>query len=262
MSYFNKSSQEVNKVYKTNDLSVFNQIKGNRPPNPQHVRRLCASINTYGILQNPIIVNENMDVIDGQHRLLAAKEANSGVFFIIVKGYKLGEVQVLNLNQKNWTKKDFLEGYADMGIEPYVKLRNFTRRNSDFNITNCIALCQNSNNASNTSISQKYRKDGREYKQKEVFEEGTWLGKDFELAQEWANKLKMIKPYYNGYKRSTFVGAMIGLFKHSNFDFFEFLNKLKKQTQKLDDCSNVSQYRLLIEDIYNYRRRDKVNLRF
>ena len=129
MSYFNESSREVNKVYKTNDLSVFNQIKGNRPPNPQHIRRLADSIKTNGILQNPIIVNEKMDVIDGQHRLLAAKEANSSVFYIVVDGYELNEVQVLNLNQKNWTSKDFLEGYADMGIESYVKLRNFYKEN-------------------------------------------------------------------------------------------------------------------------------------
>jgi len=263
MEYFKTARfEEVNKVYKTNDLSIFKQIKGNRPPNPQHIRRLCASINSHGILQNPIIVNENMVVIDGQHRLLAAKEANSGVFYIIVKGYELNEVQILNLNQKNWTKKDFLEGYAEMGIKPYLQLRNFMRRNKDFNITDCIALCQNSNTGSSSSLSQKYRSNGKNYNIKEVFEEGTWLGKDIELAQEWADKLLMIKPYYSGYKRSTFVSAMIGLLKHENFDFFEFINKLKKQPQKLDDCSNVTQYRLLIEDIYNYRRRDKVNLRF
>ena len=57
MNYFKKSSQEVNKVYMTNDLSIFNQIKGNRPPNPQHIRRLCDSIKKHGVLQNQIIVN-------------------------------------------------------------------------------------------------------------------------------------------------------------------------------------------------------------
>lgn len=262
MSYFSKSSQEVNKVYKTNDLGMFNQIKGNRPPNPQHIRRLCDSIKTHGILQNPIIVNEKMDVIDGQHRLMAAKEANSSVYYIVVSGYKLDEVQILNLNQKNWTKKDFMEGYANMGIEPYVKLRNFTRRNKEFNITDCVAMCQNSNSASSSSITQKYRYEDKIMNQKEVFEEGTWKGKDFDLAQEFADKLKMVKPYYKGFNRSVFISAMLGMFKNENFDFLEFLNKLRLQPQKLDDCSNVTQYRLLIEDIYNYKRRDKINLRF
>lgn len=262
MSYFNKSSQEVNKVYKTNDLSVFNQIKGNRPPNPQHIRRLCDSIKTHGILQNPIIVNEKFDVIDGQHRLLAAREANSSVYYIVVKDYGLKEVHTLNLNQKNWTKKEFMEGYADMGIEPYLKLRNFVRKNKEFNISDCIAMCNNNLSSSSSMISQKYRKGEPVYNSKEIFEEGTWKGRDFDLAQENADKLKMIKPFYSGYKRSVFIAAILGLLKNDNFDFFEFLNKLKTQPNKMDDCTNVSQYRLLIEDIYNYRRRDKVNLRF
>tara|TARA_R110000772_G_scaffold264687_1_gene385436 strand:+ start:548 stop:1336 length:789 start_codon:yes stop_codon:yes gene_type:complete len=262
MSYFKKSSQEVNVVYKTNDLSVFQEIKGNRPPNPQHIRRLVASIKENGLLCNPILVNERLEVIDGQHRLLAAKESKSEIYYIVLNGYDLKEVHALNLNQKNWTKKDFMDGYAEMGVEPYIKLRNFMRKNKVFNITDCIALCSNTVSGSTADISQKYRKGLNNINIKEVFEEGTWQGKDFEIAQQNADKLRMIKPYYDGYRRSTFIGTMLGLFKNKNFDFFDFLNKLKMQTQKMEDCTSVSQYKLLIEDIYNYRRREKVSLRY
>ena len=262
MNYFNEQNEEVNKVLKTKDLGIFMVTIGNRPANPQHVRRLADSIRKHGILQNPIIVNEKMQVIDGQHRLLAAKDAGSEVYYIIVPGYKLEEVQVLNLNQKNWTKKDFMDGYADMGIVPYVKLRDFTSKNKDFNITDCIAMCQNSTSTAATSLSQKYRYKSKVMNQKEVFEEGTWIGKDFDLAQAWIDNLRMIKPLYAGYNRTVFIAAMIGMFKNDNFDFMEFLSKLKLQPQKLYDCSNVSQFKSLIEEIYNYRRREKVNLRF
>jgi len=262
MSYFKQSSQEVNKVYKTNDLSIFNQIKGNRPPNIQHIRRLSDSIKTNGTLQNPIIVNEKMYVIDGQHRLLAAKEVGACVYYIIVEGYELSEVQVLNLNQKNWTKKDFMMGYADMGIEPYVKLRDFYLKNKSFNLSDCIAMCHNSTTSSSVTMSQKYRHDHKIVQQKEVFEEGTWVGKNFDLAQDYADKLKMIGTLYSGYNRSVFVSVMIGMFKKEQFIFSDFLNKLKNQSVKMIDCSNTQQYKLLIEDIYNYRRRNKVNLRY
>jgi len=53
----------------------------------------------------------------------------------------------------------------------------------------------------------------------EVFESGTWKGKNFELAQDWANKIRMVRPYYKGYNRSAFVGTMIGLFTNDNFNF-------------------------------------------
>ena len=262
MSYFKKLSQEVNKVYKTNDLSMFNEIKGNRPPNPQHVKRLSDSIKVNGLLCNPILVNESHEVIDGQHRLLAAKSCNSEIYYIILNGYDLKEVHALNLNQKNWTKKDFMDGYAEMGVDAYVKLKEFTLNHKNFNLGSSIAMCSNTVSSSSADASQKYRGNGKPWNYKEVFEEGTWLGKDFKLADENVNKLKMIKIYYDGYNRTTFVNVMLGLFKNKDFNFVEFLSKLKIQPQKMQHCANTTQYRLLIEDIYNFRRRDKINLRY
>lgn len=265
MSYFKtQSSQEVNKVYKTNDLSIFNQIEGNRPPNPQHIRRLSQSIKDNGLLCNPILVNEKMEVIDGQHRLLAAKDAKSEIYYVILKGYDLKEVHALNLNQKNWASKDFMHGYAKMGIESYVKLREFYKKNSDFSLTDCIAMCSNTSNTGSASISNKYRPTYKnKTAQKEVFEEGTWKGKDFIFAQEIADKIRLTKPYYNNYRRFSFVRAILSLTLYKKeFDFNTFMHKLRLQPTALVDCTSVSQYKMLIEDIYNYRSRDKVNLRY
>ena len=152
-----------------------------------------------------------------------------------------------------------------MNIDSYVKLKNFYNRNNDFNLSDCVAMCSNTSGVSTSNLSQRYKKHKggvRVVNQKEVFEEGTWVGKDFNLAQEYANKLRMIKPYYKGYNRSSFVGTMTGLFRNKDFNFVEFLSKLKLQSQSLQDCASVAQYKLLIEDIYNYKRREKVNLRF
>lgn len=256
-----QKGQEVNKVYRTSDLTIFKQIDGNRVPNLQHVKRLADSIRVYGMKCNPILVNEQMEVIDGQHRLMAAKEAESFVYYIVVDGYSLKEVHTLNLNQKNWTKKDFMEGYANIGVESYIKLRAFMSKNEDYNFNDCVALCSNISGGGTHNLFSKYRKD-KKYNVELVFEEGTWTGKDFNLAQEWANKIRMIKPYYTGYNRSSFVGTMITLFSNNNFDFNEFMHKLRLQPTALVDCANRDQYRTLIEDIYNYRSRNKINLRY
>ena len=72
----------------------------------------------------------------------------------------------------------------------------------------------------------------------------------------------MIGKYYSGYKRRSFIYAMIGLFKNKNFDFNEFIHKLKTQPSAMVDCTDTQQYLSLIEEIYNYRRREKVNLRY
>lgn len=254
------TQKEVNKVYKTKDLEIFNPIKGNRPVNPMHIKKLAYSIKHNGLLLNPIIVNEKLDVIDGQHRLSAAKQANSSIYYIIAKGYNLKEVQTLNLNQKNWTSKDFLNGYADMGIPSYVKLKDFYLKNNDFSLTNCISLCSNKD-STNFDMSNKFRagKD-KPINLKEVFIEGTWLGSNFNYAQELADKIKKIKPYYDGYNRTNFIKALLSVLKKKDFNFDVFLKKLK--IKKLEDCLSTNDYKLMIEEIYNYKSRNKVNLRY
>lgn len=255
------SATEVNKVYKTNDLSIFKQIGGNRVPNPQHIKRLKTSIIQNGMLCNPILVNEKMEIIDGQHRLLASKDAKSFIYYIILKDYSLSEVHTLNLNQKNWTKKDFMDGYANMGIESYIKLKQFVEKNEDYNFTDCISFCSN-RSASDNSANHKNRLINPELSKQETFEEGTWKGKDFKLAEEWAEKIRLIKPYYIGYNKSTFVKTMITLFKNEKFDYSEFMHKVRLQPKALVDCANVEQQKFLIEEIYNYRSRQKINLRY
>lgn len=257
-----QQAKEVNKVYKTNNLSMFKQIDGNRIPNLQHVKRLADSIRVYGMKCNPILVNEQMEVIDGQHRLMAAKEAESFVYYIIVDGYSLNEVHTLNLNQKNWTKKDFMDGYANMGIESYIKLKNFVEKNDDFTFNDCIALCQNTGSGTSRSLAVQTKSIKLESNTAQIFERGTWKVGDMNLAQEYANKIRMIKPYYIGYNKTIFVGTMVNLFNNKNFDFNEFMHKVRLQPTALVDCANRDQMKTLIEDIYNYKSRNKVNLRY
>jgi hypothetical protein len=253
-----QTNKEVNKVYRTNDLSTFKTLPGNRVPNLLHINRLIYSINKYGMKCNPILVNERLEVIDGQHRLAAAKSAGTYVYYIIVPGYTLTEVHTLNLNQKNWAKSDYMEGYANMGIESYIKLREFTLKNDDLAFANCLALCSNISCSSDTYLSSQQSKLRNS---KHIFEEGTWIGKDFDLAQDWANKIRMVGTYYEGYDRSVFIRAFIPLLNNEIFDFSEFMHKLRLQPSALVDCVNVDQYRTVIEDIYNWRSRNKVNLR-
>ena len=261
MTNVSSQVQEINKVYKTNDLSIFKSIDGNRVPNLQHIKRLANSIKVYGMKCNPILVNENLQVVDGQHRLEAAKETKSFVYYIIIPGYTLREVHTLNLNQKNWVKKDYMQGYADMGIESYIKLSKFVEKNEEFGFSDCLALCSQKTGRSGQDLSQKIR-NGKISNVKEVFEEGTWLGGNFDIAQDWANRIMLIKPYYSGYNRTSFVRTMMGLFMNENFDYNEFMHKLRLQPTSLVDCSNLEQYKTLIEDIYNWRSRQKVNLRY
>jgi len=231
-------------VFITEDLDRFELMRGNRPPNPQHVEHLAKNIEQFGMLCNPILVNEDMEVIDGQHRLLAAKKTGVSIYYIIVKGYNLEQVKALNLNQKNWSNTDFLNSYADMGIESYVYLRQFMNRHL-FDLRTCLTL---------NNCYQVVKNETSDLKK------GLLKIGDIKKAELYAEQLKMLKPYHK--IRRRFSTVMIQIFKNENFVFSEFISKLKLQPTALVECANAQQYKDLIEQIYNYRRRNKVNLRF
>lgn len=247
----------------TDEYDMFELMDANRSIDLSHVRTLKDSMKEHGVLINPILVNNDMQVVDGQNRLEACRQLGEPIYYLIVGNYGIKEVQALNLNQKNWTQQDYAESFAEMGYEHYQRLLNFCEEYDEFGLGSCIKLLQNSTAAKNISQKRARITDSDEYyNQKQVFEEGTWKITDYEKAEKWANNLRTIGKYYSGYKRSAFVSSMISLLNKPQFDIDEFLRKLSYQSNALDDCSRVSQYIELIEEIYNFKKRDKVNLRY
>ena len=85
------SSNVVYQVYKTNNYDIFKLMPNNRNVNLTHVGRLKLSFKEMYLI-SPIIVNSRMEIIDGQHRLHAAKELNLPIYYIIVDGYAVSVV--------------------------------------------------------------------------------------------------------------------------------------------------------------------------
>lgn len=237
------------KIYTTKDYSLFKTLDGNRSINHLHLARLRKSMKK-NLLTTIIQVNENFEIIDGQHRFLVCKELDLPLHYIISKKYGLNEVQILNANMQNWQISDYVNGYADLGYENYVIYRQFVKDYA-FQASVSILLLSGVHNSGNGEVSATTR-----------FKDGLFKVKSLSDAKDMANKLKLIEPYYTGYNKRFFVVAMYSMFKNKNFDFQEFVSKLKLQPTALKPCANITQYKSLIEDIYNYRRRDKVNLRF
>jgi hypothetical protein len=235
-------------VHTTKDYSLFRTLNGNRDVNQLHLTRLKESIKK-NHLTTIIMVNDKFEIIDGQHRYLISQELNLPINYIISKNYGLNEVQILNANMKNWQTMDYVNGYCDLGYKDYIIYRDFVEEYSLNNQVAILILSGEQFGGNDVSITSK-------------FKEGLFKVNNINNSIKIVEKLQMIKPYYDGCMRRSFVIAMLGMFKNQNFEFTEFIAKLKQQPTTLQDCTNTTQYRSLIEEIYNYRRREKVNLRY
>jgi hypothetical protein len=230
-------------VKETKNYEMFSTIGGNRPKNQLHLSRLKKSMEEQ-LLISPIIVNEKYQVIDGQHRLQVSSELNLPVRYIVCDGYGLSEVHRLNENSKNWSMRDFIDGYAELGNKEYIYLLDFMERN-DIGLSASLALLSNDSghkakSVKNGTFKVEYKKRG-------------------DIVADWVN---IIKNYNDRALTQIFVRALVKLYNNSEFEFSQLISKIAQQPTALVPCVNVEQYLTLLEDIYNYRSRNKVNLRY
>ena len=247
---FHKTAEPMvktsNQVHTTTDYFLFKPIDGNRNKDLLHLNRLRKSMEQ-NYLFTVIIVNENYEIIDGQHRFEIISEFKLPLHYIICKGYGIKEVHILNLNSKTWNAGDFLTGYCNLGYKDYLRFREFYNKYG-FGYNESIAMLTG-NTTNGGSDFQKF--------QKGEFKITHWSD-----ACKNAERLCLFKDFFPYWKNRSFVFAMLILFKNNNFEFVEFYKKVKDQPNLLMKCSDSMQYISLIEEIYNYRRREKINLRY
>jgi hypothetical protein len=252
-----KLDEVVYSVYLTYDYGKFKIMPDNRNINLLHVRRLVESFRRRHLV-SPIIVNQFLEVIDGQHRLQAAKETKYPIHYIVVDGYAIEEVTILNTNQKNWQKIDYLHSYCSEGRKPYLEFKKFMDDFPDFGIQPAERIL--------TGLTYGRKQGLLEGKKVHLksFEEGKLNIPNLSNSYQVARKLLDFKPFYENFNRGTFVSAMIPLFKSKNYNHKEMIHKLSVCPIKLQDCQNVEAYRLLLEDIYNHKRlkENKVSFRY
>lgn len=110
-------------IFQTTDYSKFKVLLGNRDINERHVKTIENSYEKIGQLDLPILVNEKMEVIEGQHRLQACKNKGLPVYYTIQEGLGLEECQALNISSANWKLDDYIDSYAKQGVTSYLFLK-------------------------------------------------------------------------------------------------------------------------------------------
>ena len=110
-------------IYCTSNYDLFKHLEGNRDVKNPRKNKIVNSIKERGYLNNPIIVNENMEIIDGQGRLEALKELNLPVRYVFAEGAGIEDCILLNVNKANWSTADYVNCYSDIGDENYKNFK-------------------------------------------------------------------------------------------------------------------------------------------
>jgi len=241
--------KKVGEIFETKDYSIFKFREDNRVVNANHVKKLASRMKEKGWLSTSVVtLNGSGDVIDGQHRVRAAMSVGCPIRYKVTKGAGSEEMTEMNTLQKNWSPFDHLHKFVTKGNVNYVIFDTFVNDYPMFKYTEIGMLLSNSL----TSV------------KRDTFESGQYVVKNEKKGRQWADYLLELKPYFEKYyNKSIFVRAFVKIISNKkDFVFSEFLHKVKLRPTKLVGCGSVEQYVEMIEDIYNYKRKDKLNLRF
>ena len=111
-----------NMVHFTTDYGIFNLMEDNRSINESRKRKISISINEVGYIPAPIVVNEMMQVIDGQGRLAVMRSLGLPIAYVIVPGLGIRECISMNISGTQWKDEDYIKSYAKQGNANYKRL--------------------------------------------------------------------------------------------------------------------------------------------
>lgn len=244
------NSKEVNQVYQTKDYGIFKTTEKNRSVLPNHVKRLYQSMLLNGWVKGSfVVIDRSGNIIDGQHRIEAAKQAGVPITYIVENRISIDNIRLLNTNSKNWNIIDHLAYHVKQGNQNYILLERFMKNFPDLRPTECTMLVKNNNSSA----------------ERGEFESGNFVVRDMKKAYEWGHNIMKLKHLFEkGYNKAIFVRALVKVLQKPQFNFDEFLHKIEIRPKSIYLCGTVEQYVEMIEEIYNYKRKteEKVNLRF
>ncbi len=227
---------KTNQIESTKDYSIFQEIASNREVNRLHVKRLMESIEEKNLLHLfPISVNGKMEVIDGQHRLAAAKKLKIAIYYMVDDSITKQDISIMNRIKKNWTLMDYINYYTIEKRTEYQKLSRILSKYSEIGASTILSLL---------SDQGKRRTD--------EIKEGTWGMEQEEHAIKVLDILFSFKDRYSFYTDRSLVFALNIAIKSGQYDHAHFLQKLELQPRSFVKCVDTKQYLQMIEEIYNY----------
>lgn len=120
----------MEQIESTREYDRFKILKGNRRLDKYHLKKLKNSIEKDNRLNlHPIIINQNDEVIDGQHRLEIAKQLEIDIFYI--KSNSISDEHLIdcNVNQKSWEVENYIEYFSIREkLEDYIILKNIIEK--------------------------------------------------------------------------------------------------------------------------------------
>ena len=222
---------------------MFKTVKGNREIDKGHVQKLIREMKRRD-LDLPIYINENDEVVDGQHTLQARKELGKPIRYIRGKFENEFDVAIMNANRKNWSMKGYLDFHIENGKKDYQIVRAMTKQYS-LPLECAIFLL-----AGGYSMWRETRND---------FKQGKFKITALQRCNDIGSSLMFMKNNFNIKLTRSFITAYAVVSEHPKFKWDRFKTALKSKSAMLLRGTNTEDFVRVFDKIYNGNVHNKIN---
>jgi hypothetical protein len=237
-----------NTILSTRNYDIFKFLHNNRELARGHVEALRKAFEETGNLTRvqPILVNENMQIIDGQHRFTVAKELGEPIFYIVSPGLTVTDARSMNILHRNWTIDDFARSYADGGDSNYIRYLILL---DTFNVSHTTLLSYINN-----------EKKERQYSE---FRAGdfSFTSEQQDAAIDKLSKLTEILEFLPVGRDNHFTLAYLQVLNVPDFNQKRMLTKAKRLGGQFKRYATIVDYLRALEELYNYQHTEANRVR-
>lgn len=235
---------------KTTKYNIF-KFRYNRDLDNSNLRKIKHSITLNNMLEfRPILVDSEMYVIDGQHRLEAAKQLNIPIFYEINCDATDMDILLLNENQKKWGYIDYVKYYMEHGNPHYIRLMECIK-NCNMSVPRAIAIL----GFSRGGAMEKKIKSGTF-----VMPPNQDFTKNIDFFENFKDFIKVRqKSPYLWLENTKIIVALNKMKKLKGFEEEVFFKKLELSVDRFGPRRTLEEFFNLFLEIYNYKSKIKLD---
>jgi hypothetical protein len=242
----------MEQIQKTTNYDLFKYLLGNRKLKKNHIKKLRTSIEKSNHLNlHPIIVNQNYEVIDGQHRLEVARQLGLEIYYFkseIISDHHLIDS---NVNQQTWEVENYIDYFALKENKPQYILLKQMMKQTKLKPKALITLILGS--ISNEFL--EFLKTG-----KFIFPTSQDYNKILSFYCDFCAYIndKKIRPF-SMFTNFNFTKALRWIYKTTGFEYNIFFKKLDLRWFDLKPQRSSREWYELLINIYNYKNHSKID---
>lgn len=244
----------IGQIYEEDNYDAFVRLADNRDVLGARINKLIASISEHYIL-NPIIVNEKMEIIDGQGRYEACKALGKPIHYIIAAGANSADCRRMNKYNTKWTSLDFAKSYAKSGVSAYIFLLK-TCMDTGLPLFRVLRLANHGTNGKGSgqeTAMSAFEKGNLSFDENDVVKVRNIKG----VADDVLDALQ-----FSGRTNDAFYTGIKIASETNGYDHSRMIANCRKQRATYVQMSSLSDQLKELERIYNYKARQGSKLYF